>query len=85
MKLKAWVIENMKKKYKKDMEKLFLDQFTTMLQKLKVEKEEYGRFIEYDYYLILKPINHCNIFIKNFFKSLQDLLINHRSKKSVKI
>lgn len=39
------------------MEELILDQFSTMLRKLKVEEEDHGRFIKYDHYLMLGPGN----------------------------
>lgn len=37
---------------------------------MKTEKEEYGEFIEYDYYLILGSKDHCDVFIKDSFESL---------------
>lgn len=67
IKPEAQVIEDIKKNYKKDVEKLFLDQFTIMLQKLNAKKEEYGVFKRYDYYFILGLWNHCDIFMEDFF------------------
>lgn len=54
------------------MKELSLYQFTTMLRKLKAEKEEYGGFTGYNYYLILGPGNHHDVFMEGFFKSLQN-------------
>lgn len=72
MRPEAKVIEDIKKNYKEGVKELSLYQFTTMLQKLKTEKEEYGGFTGYNYYLILGPGNHHDIFIEGFFKSLQN-------------
>ncbi len=66
------VIEDIKKNYKEDVKELSLYQFTTMLRKLKAEKEEYGGFTGYNYYLILGPGNHHDVFMEGFFKSLQN-------------
>lgn len=73
MKPEVPIIRNIKKNYKKGIERLFLDQFITMLQKLKVEKEKYREFIRYNYYFILGCRNHCNILIEDFFEFLQNL------------
>lgn len=54
------------------MKELSLYQFTTMLRKLKAEKEEYGGFTGYNYYFILGPGNHHDVFMEGFFKSLQN-------------
>lgn len=59
--------------YKKGVEKLSLNQFTIMLEHLKVEKKKYKVFIRYDYYLILDLKDCYDKVIKDFFKSLQSL------------
>lgn len=37
-----------------------------MPQKLKAEKKKYGKFIRYDYYLILGLGDYYDVFIKDF-------------------
>ena len=43
-----------------------------MLPILKSKKEEYRRFIGYDYYLILGQKDYHDVFMKDFFKFLHD-------------
>lgn len=54
------------------MEELSLDQFTSLIRKLKPEKEEYGGFTGYDYYVMLGPGDHRDVFMEGFFKSLRN-------------
>lgn len=70
IKLEVRVIKDIKKNDKEDIKELSLDQFTTMLQNLKVEKKEYRGFTGDDYCLILRPGNYRNVFMEDFSESL---------------
>lgn len=57
----------------------------TILQKFKTDNKEYGRYIKYAYYFILRPEDDHDIFMEDFFESWQDLYTIRDQKKSAKI
>lgn len=65
-------MENIKKNYIKAIQKLNFSQFNILVKALKVVRNNHGRYIASQYYLLLTKNLFCNQFIKQLFKTFED-------------